>query len=607
MPSPAEPEVAIGTPPEEDWSQPGPESYPLVLENSVLRTEWSVRGASCGRVLLKQYLDHRIEGEPRPEDYLVLHDSARVQGKNPSGGIVYRKRDAFRLTETSDVLLPADPETRVKPNLDGVEWEVEEDLSQNQLSFRWTAPNGVQVLKVVRLAENSYHFEAEVTVIAPTDPGELLGRDIALRIGTGGGIQVTVDPYYQNPWAAVGLTAHGALDDVDFFHPRGTLPPSRAVAKRWSGSIPMIAEGSKYFINAIHALERDFDGAVAEVLFDDAAFIAAAPGSAAGATIRRNPSDLDYWSRTSIGGDFTLRLHAASTSERRSFRWYVGPKDSSIMDKAIYGPLSELPDAADYSTSWFYKIFLTPYVAPVILTLLKFFQSIVGNWGVAIILLTVLVRVLVFPITRHSQVKMAEYSTKMQKVKPMLEAVNQKYANDKEKKQMETMKIYKQHKLTPPVGGCLPIFLQMPVFIGLFAALRSSIDLRLKPFTLWIQDLSVPDRFIDLGHPLVDVMLLRSITSLNILPLLMVVLWIIHQRSMPKPTDPQQLQMYKIMAFMPVMFGLLLYNYASGLSLYMITSSALGIFEQKVIRKHWPVAPPAATGTVLSPPGKARS
>jgi len=607
MPSPAEPEVAIGTPTVEDWSQPGPESYPLVLENSVLRTEWSVRGASCGRVLLKQYLDHRIEGEPRQEDYLVLHDSARVQGKNPSGGIGYRKRDAFRLTETSDVLLPADPETGVKPNLDGVEWAVEEDLSQNQLSFRWTAPNGVQVLKVVRLAENSYHFEAEVTVIAPTDPGELLGRDIALRIGTGGGIQVTVDPYYQNPWAAVGLTAHGALDDVDFFHPRGTLPPSRAVAKRWSGSIPMIAEGSKYFINAIHALERDFDGAVAEVLFDDAAFIAAAPGSAAGATIRRNPSDLDYWSRTSIGGSFTLRLHAASTSERRSFRWYVGPKDSSIMDKAIYGPLSELPDAADYSTSWFYKIFLTPYVAPVILTLLKFFQSIVGNWGVAIILLTVLVRVLVFPITRHSQVKMAEYSTKMQKVKPILEAVNQKYANDKEKKQMETMKIYKQHKLTPPVGGCLPIFLQMPVFIGLFAALRSSIDLRLKPFTLWIQDLSVPDRFIDLGHPLVDVMLLRSITSLNILPLLMVVLWIIHQRSMPKPTDPQQLQMYKIMAFMPVMFGLLLYNYASGLSLYMITSSALGIFEQKVIRKHWPVAPPAATGTVLSPPGKARS
>ena len=95
------------------------------------------------------------------------------------------------------------------------------------------------------------------------------------------------------------------------------------------------------------------------------------------------------------------------------------------------------------------------------------------------------------------------------------------------------------------------------------------------------------------GGPIANLPLISSVTTLNILPLFMVVLWVWHQRSMPKPTDPQQAQMQKMMTFMPILFGVMLYNYAAGLSLYMITSSALGIFEQKVIKKKWPV--PGAT------------
>lgn len=605
MPAPDEPEVAVGAPTLEDWSQPGPGGvYPLVLENSKLRSEWSAQGAGCGRVLLKEFRSRDASGEAGVEDFMVVHDSGRVLGKGPAAGAVYyRQRDAFRLTEVSELLLPPDPVTGVQPNLDGVEWQVERSEAGDALSFRWTARNGVTLIKSVRLAPDAYHFEAEVTAVAPAAADAAIGQRVTLRLGTGGGIAVTRDPYYRNPWVAAGLSAHGQLDDVDFFFPGGALPPSRSVAKRWSGAVPLVAEGSKYFINAIHAVDRDFDGAVAEVFFDDGAFVADNPAAAAGAR-GLDPSRLDYWKRASVGGAFSLFLAAPSSSESKRFRWYVGPKDAGILDEAVYGPLHELPDRADYGTSWFYKIFLTPYVAPAILGLLKAFQALVGNWGVAIILLTVLVRALVFPITRHSQVKMAEYSAKMQKVKPMLDAVNQKHANDPQKKQAETLKIYQQHRLTPPVGGCLPIFLQMPVFIGLFAALRSSLDLRMKPFAGWIEDLSVPDALVDFGGPVADFFLLRSVTSLNLLPLLMVTLWILHQRSMPKPTDPQQLQMYKIMAFMPVMFGLLLYNYAAGLSLYMITSSAIGIFEQKVIRKHWPVPTPAAAGSVIPPPGR---
>ena len=232
------------------------------------------------------------------------------------------------------------------------------------------------------------------------------------------------------------------------------------------------------------------------------------------------------------------------------------------------------------------------------MALLNIFHSIAGNWGVAIILLTMLVRGALMPLNRRSQLKMAEYQVKMQKVKPLLEKINKKYGKDPKKKQEETMKLYKQHKVTPPLGGCLPILLQMPIFIGLFAALRSATDLRQQPFFGWIEDLSRPDALIELSGPLASFFPLSAVTSFNLLPVIMVVLWVAHQKSMPKPADPNAAQMQKIMTFMPILFGVMLYNYAAGLSLYMITSSLIGIFESKVIKKKWPVSGPSGDDAV---------
>ena len=130
------------------------------------------------------------------------------------------------------------------------------------------------------------------------------------------------------------------------------------------------------------------------------------------------------------------------------------------------------------------------------------------------------------------------------------------------------------------------MFLQIPGFIGLFSALRTSIDLRHAPFIGWIEDLSQPDRFlrIDVSLPLVG-----TIEWLNILPPVMVALWILQQRVMPKPTDEQAARMQRMMMWMPILFGFFLYNYAAGLSVYMITTSGLGVLEQTVIKKIWPI------------------
>jgi YidC/Oxa1 family membrane protein insertase len=130
------------------------------------------------------------------------------------------------------------------------------------------------------------------------------------------------------------------------------------------------------------------------------------------------------------------------------------------------------------------------------------------------------------------------------------------------------------------------MFLQIPVFFGLFAALRASFDLRHAPFAGWITDLSKPDHLlrIDWNLPLIG-----AIPYLNLLPLLMVVLWLGQQMTMPLPTDEQAARMQKRMRFMPVVFGLFLYDYAAGLSLYMITQSLLGILEQTAVKKMWPI------------------
>jgi YidC/Oxa1 family membrane protein insertase len=222
-----------------------------------------------------------------------------------------------------------------------------------------------------------------------------------------------------------------------------------------------------------------------------------------------------------------------------------------------------------------------------LLFVLGFFHRLIGNWGVAIILLTLCVRTVLFPLNRRSQTAMARYQKKMKRVQPRLDEVKRKFANDPQKLREAQARIMQEEGAFPPLGGCLPMFAQIPIFLGLFSALRTSFDLRHAPFAGWIEDLSVPDQLLEIGLrvPLIGF----EVRYLNLLPILMVVLWIWQQQGMPKPTDEQAARMQKMMLFMPVIFGFLLYNYASGLSLYMITQSTLGIIEQKIIKKLWPI------------------
>jgi YidC/Oxa1 family membrane protein insertase len=160
---------------------------------------------------------------------------------------------------------------------------------------------------------------------------------------------------------------------------------------------------------------------------------------------------------------------------------------------------------------------------------------------------------------------------KMQKLNPQMQELREKFKNDKRRQQEEMMKLYKEYGVNP-LGGCFPILLQLPIFIGLYNALRKSIELRHAPFVFWIRDLSQPDYFMN---------------TVNILPLLSCLIMFMQQRMMPKSGDPQQQQTQKIMGYMmPVLLGWIFYSLPSGLNLYFIASMGIGIVEQKIIRSH---------------------
>lgn len=271
-----------------------------------------------------------------------------------------------------------------------------------------------------------------------------------------------------------------------------------------------------------------------------------------------------------------------------SYHTYFGPKRAEDV-----AAVPVLETVEQHSRSDFGVI---RFVANLLLAVLRFFQSVTGNWGIAIILLTVLVRALLIPMNRRMQASMAGFAQKQQALKPRLEALEKKFGGDSKRLNEEKLKLFRETgtPVAPPVMGCLPVLIiQMPVFFGLFAALRTTYDLRHAPFFGWIRDLSSPDAMVLFDGvyriPVLG-MMTGDIRGLNVLPILMVVLWLAHQRLMPKPTDPQQAQMQNIMMFLPLVFGLTLYNYAAGLSVYMITSSVIGIFEQTLLKKIWPPA-----------------
>ncbi|MEE4277955.1 MAG: membrane protein insertase YidC [Halieaceae bacterium] len=229
-----------------------------------------------------------------------------------------------------------------------------------------------------------------------------------------------------------------------------------------------------------------------------------------------------------------------------SANFYAGPKDQYSLKEI--SPFLDL--SVDYGWLW--------WIAQPLFWLLTKIHALVGNWGAAIILLTVLIKAVFFKLSATSYRSMAN----MRRVQPKLQDIREQYADDKQKQSQAMMDLYRKEKINP-MGGCLPILVQMPVFIALYWVLMESVELRHAPFMLWIDDLSVMDPY-------------------YVLPLLMGASMWFMQKLNPPPPDPMQA---KIMQWLPVVFTFFFLWFPAGLVLYWVVNNVLSMAQQYVITK----------------------
>jgi YidC/Oxa1 family membrane protein insertase len=301
-----------------------------------------------------------------------------------------------------------------------------------------------------------------------------------------------------------------------------------------------------------------------------------------------------------VGVDSQYFLLAAVSETPRDSTAFLGPLGRDLGQAALGAPSFEVPPGTGVARS--YRLFFGPKIPEIVgavdprlegsinagwaivRPLVHIFEAmlrwthdhVVANYGVAIILLTLLVRVLTFPLTQRSMKSMKRFSV----IAPQMKELQEKYANDRDKLQEEMMKLYRQKGMNPLSamgGGCVPILVQMPFMIAFYFALQTSIELRHAPFAFWINDLSAPENLFSIaGLPL------------RLLPLLMGASMLLQQRLTPTPNqDPQQKQM---MTLMSVVFTFMFYQFPSGLVLYWFVSNLLGIAQQLFVNRS-PVQP----------------
>ena len=247
-----------------------------------------------------------------------------------------------------------------------------------------------------------------------------------------------------------------------------------------------------------------------------------------------------------VGFTGPVQTIAAGGEGRFEARFYAGPKDQARLEAIA----PNLNLTVDYGFLW--------WLAVPLFGLMRWLHGFIGNWGVAIIVLTLLVKVVLYPLSAASYRSMAN----MRRVAPQIKRLQERYGDDRQKLSQEMMALYQKEKMNP-LGGCLPMLLQMPVFLALYWVLFESVELRQAPFFAWIQDLSVMDPYF-------------------VLPILMGASMFVQMQLNPPPPDPMQA---KVMKFMPIMFTVLFLFFPAGLVLYWLVNNVLSIAQQWLITR----------------------
>lgn len=386
---------------------------------------------------------------------------------------------------------------------------------EQRLTFSWRSPNGVAVDKTFTFRPDTYLIGLE-TAVTNSAAAPINGSQ-------------TLSLFNRLPGASTrfGFEGPSALVDDSLEQVQAKDIEDKDT---YTGRIGWFALESQYFMTS----------AVPRQPVDGRVHLAASPE--------------EVLENRFISAEQSL---APGEREMMAYNLFFGPKSVSL----LRGYDNGLARAIDFG--WF------DFLAKPILWVMNLIHKVIPNYGVAIILLTILIKILLWPLGNKSYKSMAE----MKKLQPLMAEIREKYKDDKQKMNEELMGLYRIYKVNP-VGGCLPMVLQIPVFLAFYRMLYGAIELRHAPFIGWINDLSAPDRLFrfDFAIPL-----MHPPYGIPVLTVVMGATMFLQQKMSPPPGDPSQA---KLMMFMPLMFTVIFINFPSGLVLYWLVNNVLSIAQQ---------------------------
>ncbi|MEP9411093.1 MAG: membrane protein insertase YidC [Candidatus Brocadia sp.] len=412
------------------------------------------------------------------------------------------------------------------------------EQGRDKIVFATTLDDGINLIKTINLPPDKYHVNIDIAIENTTHDEISTSYSI---------IASSMISHEGEP-----STDIAAVAGVDLGNKRTKLvrmAPKELPSKNESVGIVWAGSTNKYFSMILKPISSDL-----------VAFINAQAFDAQGMLTHERAET----------GDFMVTLQTnklripSNEAAKHKYICFVGPKKEQVLEQ--YETLDIL-----LSYGWFTAI------SKVLLTFLNAVHRVIPNYGISIIVLTIIIKAILFPLTRKSQVSMF----RMQQLQPMISQLKEKYKHDKQRMGREQMLLFKKYGVNP-MSGCLPMLLQLPIFFALFRTLQLSFEMRQAPFVFWITDLSRPDTLLYLPF---SIPFLGN--ALNILPLIMTGASFAQMKVTPKApaTDPQAQAQQKMMSFMPIMFAFILYHMPSGLTVYWTTSTIFSIIEGIVIRK----------------------
>ena len=412
------------------------------------------------------------------------------------------------------------------------------EQSGNKIVFTIGLEDGINLTKTIELLPGKYNINMTVVLENNTD------TEVALSYNIIASSMITHEGEPSTDMAAVtGLDTGNKRIKLVRTALKEFPSKNESVGIVWTGST------NKYFSTILKPASSDLVASINVQAFDILG------------TLTNEKADGGDFMVTLQTNKFQISPHNAVT---HSYIYFLGPKKEEVLKQ--YENLDAL-----LSYGWLTSI------SKVLLTFLNAVHRVVPNYGISIIILTIIIKAMLFPLTRKSQVSMF----RMQQLQPMISQLKEKYKHDKQRMGKEQMLLFKKHGANP-MSGCLPMLLQLPVFFALFRTLQLSFEMRQAPFMFWINDLSRPDTLLNLPF---TIPFLGN--GLNILPLIMTVASFFQMKLTPKApaADPQAQAQQKMMSFMPIMFAFILYHMPSGLTVYWTTSTIFSIIESLVIRK----------------------